>query len=223
MDATISARAMWESLYVIVGSSGGALIGLQSVVVTLLADRRHGTTAGALNAFASPTVVHLTGALAVSAIMSAVALARGCSPSPSAQRVSPDWRTRPLSLCGPCAKNCTTPCGRTGCGTRRCLLYATPPCHHRFLTREYTKPLVCHRNLGVVAVADRHSQRVGYRDAHRPEQLGWQQAQGLTAICRLREPAHSHQPRDPPTGSQVLFGSIHRSSEIRRRGSVGRL
>jgi hypothetical protein len=71
MDATISARAMWESLYVIVGSSGGALIGLQSVVVTLLADRRHGTTAGALNAFASPTVVHLTGALAVSAIMSA--------------------------------------------------------------------------------------------------------------------------------------------------------
>ena len=29
----------WESFYVIVGSSAGALIGLQFVVMTLLADR----------------------------------------------------------------------------------------------------------------------------------------------------------------------------------------
>jgi hypothetical protein len=56
---------------VIVGFSGGALIGLQFVVITLLADRRHRTTPGGLNAFATPTVVHLTGALVVAAIMSA--------------------------------------------------------------------------------------------------------------------------------------------------------
>ena len=61
----------WETFYVIVGSSGGALIGLQFVVITLIADRRHRTTAGTLSAFGTPTVVHLAAALIVSAIMSA--------------------------------------------------------------------------------------------------------------------------------------------------------
>ena len=56
MSETMSARAASESFYVIVGSSGGALIGLQFVVITLLADRRHRTTPGGLNAFATPTV-----------------------------------------------------------------------------------------------------------------------------------------------------------------------
>ena len=61
----------WESFYVIVGSSGGALIGLQSVVITLIADRQHLASPGTLSAFGTPTVVHLAGALIVSAIMSA--------------------------------------------------------------------------------------------------------------------------------------------------------
>ena len=61
----------WASFYVMVGSSGAALIGMQFIVITLLADRRRRPTAGALNAFATPTVVHLTGAVLVSAIMSA--------------------------------------------------------------------------------------------------------------------------------------------------------
>jgi hypothetical protein len=61
----------WESFYVIVGSSGGALIGLQFVVITLIAGRRNLAKAGALAAFGTPTVVHLAGALLVSAIMSA--------------------------------------------------------------------------------------------------------------------------------------------------------
>ena len=60
----------WENFYVIVGSSGGALIGLQFVVITLIADRRDHGTAGALSAFGTPTVVHLAGALLVSALMS---------------------------------------------------------------------------------------------------------------------------------------------------------
>jgi hypothetical protein len=66
-----SALSAWEAFYVIVGSSGGALIGLQFVVITLIADRRHATTPGSLAAFGTPTVVHLAGALLVSAIMSA--------------------------------------------------------------------------------------------------------------------------------------------------------
>lgn len=66
-----SALSAWESFYVIVGSSGGALIGLQFVVMTLIADRRQLATPATLSAFGTPTVVHLTAALLVSAIMSA--------------------------------------------------------------------------------------------------------------------------------------------------------
>jgi hypothetical protein len=61
----------WESFYVIVGSSGGALIGLQFVVITLIADRRRFADAASLSAFGTPTVVHFSGALLVSAVMSA--------------------------------------------------------------------------------------------------------------------------------------------------------
>lgn len=61
----------WQSYYVIVGSSGAALIGLQFVVITLIAGMRRRTDAGSLSAFGTPTVVHLAGALLVSAIMSA--------------------------------------------------------------------------------------------------------------------------------------------------------
>jgi hypothetical protein len=46
-----SMLSSWESFYVIVGSSGGALIGLQFVVITLIADRAQSSTLGALSAF----------------------------------------------------------------------------------------------------------------------------------------------------------------------------
>jgi len=71
MNESASALSAWESFYVIVGSSGGALIGLQFVVITLIAGTRHRRKMDAMNAFGTPTVVHLTGALLVSAIMSA--------------------------------------------------------------------------------------------------------------------------------------------------------
>jgi hypothetical protein len=71
MTESASALSAWESFYVIVGSSGGALIGLQFVVITLIADRRRRSTGGSLSAFGTPTVVHLAAALLVSALMSA--------------------------------------------------------------------------------------------------------------------------------------------------------
>lgn len=62
----------WESFYVIVGSSAGALTGLQFVVLTLITEagmiRGTGET---LSAFGSPNVVHFCAALLVSAILSA--------------------------------------------------------------------------------------------------------------------------------------------------------
>jgi hypothetical protein len=61
----------WQSFYVIVGSSGAALIGIQFVVMTLIANMRERPTADSLSAFGTPTVVHLAGALLVSATMSA--------------------------------------------------------------------------------------------------------------------------------------------------------
>jgi len=71
MHESPSLLSAWESFYVIVGSSGGALIGLQFVLLTLIADRRRLASGGTLSAFGTPTVVHLAGALVVSAIMSA--------------------------------------------------------------------------------------------------------------------------------------------------------
>ena len=61
----------WESFYVIVGSSGAALIGVQFVVITLVAWMRRRPAPSTLAAFATPTVVHFAGALVVSAVMSA--------------------------------------------------------------------------------------------------------------------------------------------------------
>ena len=69
---TLSTLHAWESFYVIVGSSAGALTGLQFVVLTLITEsgalRGSGET---LAAFGSPNVVHFCAALLVSAIFSA--------------------------------------------------------------------------------------------------------------------------------------------------------
>jgi hypothetical protein len=68
----VAELARWQSFYVIVGSSGAALIGVQFVVVALIANLRMRSTAESISAFGTPTVVHLGGALLVSAIMSAL-------------------------------------------------------------------------------------------------------------------------------------------------------
>src|SRR5438105_6176911 len=60
----------WDSFYVIVGSAAGALIGLQFVVMTLIAERPiRAAEAGA--AFATPTIVHFGAALLLSALLRA--------------------------------------------------------------------------------------------------------------------------------------------------------
>jgi hypothetical protein len=63
--------AEWETFYVIVGASAGALIGLQFVVLTLIADGpsiRGAAEASA--AFLTPTIVHFSTALLLSALVS---------------------------------------------------------------------------------------------------------------------------------------------------------
>ena len=63
--------AKWQSYYVIIGSSGAALIGIQFVVLALIANLRLRSTTESVAAFGTPTVVHFGDALLVSAIMSA--------------------------------------------------------------------------------------------------------------------------------------------------------
>ncbi len=70
IEASTLTPSSWESFYVILGSSSAALIGLQFVVITLVAERRaHQAEPYTLSAFATPTVVHFAGALLVSAAM----------------------------------------------------------------------------------------------------------------------------------------------------------
>ena len=68
----MTAFAGWANFYVIVGSSAGALIGLQFVVITLIANRPIGAgQAQAGDAFGTPTIVHFGTVLLLSAILNA--------------------------------------------------------------------------------------------------------------------------------------------------------
>src|SRR5579871_6519742 len=67
----MKALAGWQNFYVIVGSSAGALIGLQFVVMTLIASRPIASSPQAGDAFGTPTVVHFGAALLLSAAGSA--------------------------------------------------------------------------------------------------------------------------------------------------------
>jgi hypothetical protein len=63
--------AAWENFYVIVGSSAGALIGLQFVVITLIAEVPMAGVAQASSAFGTPNIVHFGAVLLLAALLSA--------------------------------------------------------------------------------------------------------------------------------------------------------
>jgi hypothetical protein len=67
----MSELAAWDSFYVIVGSAAGALIGLQFVVVTLIAQRPARASPDGSAAFGTPTVVHFGTALLLAALLRA--------------------------------------------------------------------------------------------------------------------------------------------------------
>jgi hypothetical protein len=64
------ALLVWENFYIIVGSSAGALTGLQFVVMALAAETEMNTDTGEVDAFGTPTIVHFCAVLLVSAILS---------------------------------------------------------------------------------------------------------------------------------------------------------
>src|SRR2546425_5609305 len=69
-EAIASKLEAWGSFYVIVGSSAGALTGLQFVVMTLVAESGRVRGRGeSIAAFGTPNIVHLCAALLVAAIL----------------------------------------------------------------------------------------------------------------------------------------------------------
>ncbi len=66
-----AALRVWESFYVILGSSGAALTGLQFVVIALVAETEVRTGTREIDAFGTPTIVHFCTVLLLSAILSA--------------------------------------------------------------------------------------------------------------------------------------------------------
>ena len=72
----MTALSGWQNFYVIVGSAAGALIGLQFVVMSLIANRTmaqdaHEDAGEAGAAFSTPTIVHFGVVLGLSGILSA--------------------------------------------------------------------------------------------------------------------------------------------------------
>lgn len=59
----------WQSYYLIIATSASALIGIQFVVITLIANQRRPVLADSIAAFGTPTVVQFTSALAISALL----------------------------------------------------------------------------------------------------------------------------------------------------------
>lgn len=70
-EAATSPFAAWENFYVIVGSSAAALIGLQFVVIALVAELRARSSHREIAAFGTPTILHFSAVLLLAAILSA--------------------------------------------------------------------------------------------------------------------------------------------------------
>ena len=82
----------WDSFYLIVGGAAGALIGLQFVVMTLIAERPQAGMADAARAFATPTVVHFGACLLIAAFVRV----------PWPDVVYAIWAAGAVGLCGLC-------------------------------------------------------------------------------------------------------------------------
>ncbi len=70
-EPATSALASWQGFYQLLGAAAAALIGIQFVVMTLIANMRRATTAESVSAFGTSTLLQLVGTLLVSAFINA--------------------------------------------------------------------------------------------------------------------------------------------------------
>ncbi|HZR65286.1 MAG TPA: hypothetical protein VFA85_09075 [Terriglobales bacterium] len=68
MDAPLALKE-WSDFYVIIGSSAGALTGLQFVSIALIAEKEAARSTTEIRAFGTPTIVHFCFALVIAAIV----------------------------------------------------------------------------------------------------------------------------------------------------------
>jgi hypothetical protein len=66
----VTALSEWENFYLIVGPSAGALIGLQFVVLTLVAENPLARSEAMGKTFGAPTIIHFSVVLLLSTIVS---------------------------------------------------------------------------------------------------------------------------------------------------------
>jgi hypothetical protein len=86
----MSGLSEWDSFYLIVGGAAGALIGLQFVVMTLVAERPTPGASEAGRSFGTPTVVHFSASLLIAALLRV----------PWHDIGSAFWTTGVLGVCG---------------------------------------------------------------------------------------------------------------------------
>ena len=145
-----SPLAAWDNFYVIIGSSAAALIGLQFVVIALLAETKWRTSTKEVDAFATPTIIHFAAALL-------------------------ERHSRPLRMCwggirrrGHSAATANNKL-QTGAGgldlARDASAYRVHAARRRFSRARSTPDGVAlrRRRCGVAAAVHRYPQCVGYR------------------------------------------------------------
>lgn len=69
-DSIVSPLAAWANFYVITGSAGAALTGLMFVAIAVMTQVRRELSREGVGAFSTPTVVHLSAVILISAILS---------------------------------------------------------------------------------------------------------------------------------------------------------
>lgn len=70
-SAAASALTRWDTFYLIVGSAAAALTGLQFVVIALIAELRVPGSMQEVSTFGTPTIMHFSAVLLISAVVSA--------------------------------------------------------------------------------------------------------------------------------------------------------
>jgi len=71
LSVTAPLLTRWVNFYVIAGSAAASLTGLQFVVIALIAQMRPSNTGGGIDAFSTPTIVHFSTVLLLSAVLCA--------------------------------------------------------------------------------------------------------------------------------------------------------
>lgn len=184
--------AKWDSFYVIVGSAAGALIGLQFVVLTLIAERPPTGLAEAGAAFGSPTIVHFGAVLFLSALLHA--------PWQTITIAAILWG--PLGLRWSCVLSDRLPAhaeaSRIPAGFRRLALSRGPASvclrDPRVVVIRGGGPrarsLVRCRRRGAVVALHRHPQRLGQRRLPRTREHRWRKHQTSSRRERIAKEAN---------------------------------